>query len=190
MVNINNRKRSATCHLYSSCIVLPADKHEVAKALRIITALKVPFAVRSGGHNPNRGWASAGENAILIDMNRVCDVVLSQDKKTVEIGPGNRWQKVYETLHGSGVSVIGGRTGDVGIGGLILGGGFPSFSSEYGLACDNVRSFEVVLSDSSIVNASLTENPDLFWALKGGGCNFGMTLNSFLYHSIYHSLFF
>lgn len=108
-------------------------------------------------------------------MTRVCDVVLSQDKKTVEIGPGNRWGNVYEMLHGSGVSVIGGRIGDVGIGGLILGGGDPSFSSEYGMVCDNVRSFELVLSDSSIVNANLTENPDLFWALKGGACNFGMT---------------
>ena len=161
--------------MHPSCIILPADKYEVSKALRIITALNVPFAVRSGGHNPNRGWASAGENAILIDMTRVCDVVLSQDKKTIEIGPGNRWGNVYEMLHGSGVSVIGGRIGDVGIGGLILGGGYPSFSSEYGMVCDNVRSFELVLSDSSIVNANLTENPDLFWALKGGACNFGMT---------------
>ncbi|PKY01601.1 hypothetical protein P168DRAFT_321182 [Aspergillus campestris IBT 28561] len=130
-------------------------------APRIITTLKVPFAIRSGGHNPNRGWASAGENAILIDMNRICDVVLSQDKKTVEIGPGNRWQKVRVDPWGR----------------------VPSFSSEYGLACDNVRAFEVVLSDSSIVNASRTENPDLFWAFKGGGFNFGI-VTKFTYWTV------
>ena len=159
--------------MYPRCILQPSNANEVAQALKVLRKLKTPFAIRSGGHNPNRGWANAGGDAIVIDMNKICNVDLSEDKKTLTFGPGRRWKYVYEALHGTGVAVIGGRTGDVGIGGLILGGGLPSFSSEFGLVCDNVQSFEIVLADSSIVNASRTQNSDLFWALKGGGSNFG-----------------
>lgn len=67
--------------------------------------------------------------------------------------------------------------GDVGVGGLTLGGGLSFLSTQYGLACDNVVNYEVVLADASIVNANATSNPDLFWALKGGGNQFGKQIS-------------
>ena len=68
--------------------------------------------------------------------------------------------------------MIGGRIPSVGVGGLILGGGFFHFSGEYGLAADNVKNFEAVLADGRVVNANAQQHTDLFWALKGGGPNF------------------
>jgi hypothetical protein len=79
------------------------------------------------------------------------------------------------------VTVIGGRAPTVGVGGLILGGGYFHFSPEFGLAADNVKTFEVVLADGSIVQASACKNSDLFWALKGGGPNFGIVTSFELY---------
>ena len=142
--------------------------------MTIVQTFKVRFAIRSGGHQPCPGYGSVDGDAILIDMSRLNHVEVAADKKTISFGPGGTWKPIYEALEGTGRSVIGGRTGDVGIGGLILGGGLPSFSSEFGLVCDNVEEFEVVLSDGSIVAASPAQNDDLFWALKGGAANFGM----------------
>lgn len=102
-------------------------------------------------------------------------VELSEDRKTAKIGPGNSWYDVYRQLDPKGVSVVGGREAGVGVGGLTLGGGISYFSGRYGWACDNVRNYEVVLADGSIVNASPTSHPDLYWALRGGsGTNFGI----------------
>lgn len=145
-------------------------------ALKTIKFLKLKFATRSGGHSPNPGWSSIGEGGILLDLQKLNAISVSDDKKVASIGPGQRWGKVYETLDAYELSVIGGRIPQVGVGGLILGGGFFHFSGRYGLAADNVKNFEVVLADGSVVNANAGSNSDLFWALKGGGPNFGESL--------------
>jgi FAD/FMN-containing dehydrogenase len=168
--------RSGTSQLNPKCIFSPSAPSEVALSMKIITLTKSRFSIRSGGHNPNRGWSNTDARGLLIDLYRLNKVELSADKRTAKVGPGNRWLAVYQTLNGTGVTVLGGRTPDVGVGGVIIGGGIPSFSSEYGLVCDMVDNFEVVLADSRIVNANRDENPDLFWALKGGGANFGIYL--------------
>lgn len=146
--------------------------------MTIIRTFKARFAIRSGGHQPCPGYGSAGGDAVVIDMNRVCNVKISDDRSSIAFGPGKTWKHIYEYLADYDVSVIGGRTGDVGIGGLILGGGLPSFSSEYGLVCDNVLEYEIVLADSSVVRANKTDHKDLYWALKGGGANFGASIPS------------
>ena len=172
-VNVTVYSRSGTCHLRPKCILAPSSPHEVGKVLRVIRFLDCPFAIRSGGHNPNHGWASIDDRGVLIDLARLSTIEISRDLKTVKIGPGLRWLEVYKAFDGTGVKVLGGRTPDVGVGGLILGGGIPNFASEFGLVCDNVIEFEVVLADSTILTASAVRNQDLFWALKGGGANFG-----------------
>ena len=151
----------------------PSTSFEVAQILKIVALTNSQFSIRSGGHNPNRGWSNTDTNGLLIDLFRLDSIEISEDKQLAKVGPGNRWLPVYQAFSGTGVTVLGGRTPDVGVGGVLLGGGIPSFSSEYGMACDMVENFEVVLADSRIVNASPTENQDLFWALKGGGANFG-----------------
>ncbi|KAI0389234.1 hypothetical protein F5Y17DRAFT_449723 [Xylariaceae sp. FL0594] len=142
--------------------------------MQIVSHVGARFAIRSGGHNPNPRWASIGPEGVLIDLSKLDRIEVSEAKDSVIIGSGNRWVKVYEALEGSGRSVLGGRTPDVGVGGLLLGCGIPSFSSEYGLACDHVRRYTVVLGNGTVVEADKDVNADLWWALKGGGSNFGI----------------
>jgi FAD/FMN-containing dehydrogenase len=156
--------------------VLAENKNDISLTLKTINFLKIKFAIRSGGHSPNPGWSSISEPGILIDLQRLNEMSVSTDKKVATIGPGKRWGEVYEALDPHGLSVVGGRIPQVGVGGLILGGGFFHFSGKYGLAADNVKNFEVVLADGSIVDANVASNDDLFWALKGGGPNFGWFL--------------
>ncbi|KAH4090377.1 hypothetical protein HBH46_190940 [Parastagonospora nodorum] len=101
-------------------------------------------------------------------------VQLDQSAGIVSVGPGARWQKVYDALDPYQLSFQGGRNGKVGVAGFLLGGGIGFFSPERGWACDYVVNFEVVLSSGVIVNANSKSHPDLFAALKGGQNNFGV----------------
>jgi FAD/FMN-containing dehydrogenase len=155
-------------------VILPHNANDVSLTIKTIKFWKVKFAIRSGGHSPNPGWSSIGEPGMLVDLQLMDKISVSDDKKVASLGPGGNWGEVYEALDTHRVSVVGGRIPQVGVGGLILGGGLSHFSGKYGLAADNVKNFEIVLADGSIVDANATSNSDLFWALKGGGPNFGL----------------
>lgn len=100
---------------------------------------------------------------------------VAEDRKSVRLQPGVRWIEVSQKLDPMHLAVMGGRAADVGVPGLILGGGISYFSEKHGLACDNVLEFEVVLSSGKIVTASPSCRQDLYWALRGGGgSNFGV----------------
>lgn len=131
------------------------------------------FAVRSGGHTPFAGAANI-EAGITFDLQRMNQVTVAANRKTVDIGPGNRWGNVYSQLDAQGLATSGGRVATVGAGGLITGGGISFFSPRYGFVCDVVENFEVVLGTGQIVNANSRTNPDLWKALKGGSNNFGI----------------
>ncbi|KAI1347650.1 hypothetical protein F5Y01DRAFT_318523 [Xylaria sp. FL0043] len=165
---------SNTCWFDAQCIIQPESAQDVSKALAIITFFGTKFAVRSGGHNPNPGFAGVGKEGILIDMSSMTEVTLSKDGSVASLGPGNRFGEAAMALNSSNRAVHGGRNNQVGIGGYFLGGGLTYFNSMYGLGADNVANFEVVLANSSIVNANADSNPDLWWALKGGSANFGV----------------
>lgn len=155
------------------CIFKPASAAQVSVAVLISRLSQCPFAVKSGGHAAFAG-ASNIEGGITIALERIDDITVSKDKKTVAIGPGNLWFDVYSTLQPIGLSVVGGRVSGIGVGGLTTGGGISFFSSIYGWACDNVASYEVVTASGIIITASPTSYSDLFWALRGGGNNFGV----------------
>ncbi|KAL2190315.1 FAD linked oxidase-like protein [Thermothelomyces heterothallicus CBS 203.75] len=176
-----NATWSATTWQTPACAVLPDSAQGVATTLRTARFFGVPFAVRSGGHSPNPGHSSVASPGILIDLRRLDGIAVGPGAGTVTVGPGQRWGAVIEALDPHKVTVIGGRNPTVGVGGLILGGGYFHFSPQFGLAADNVKSFEVVLADGSIVKASACKNSDLFWALKGGGPNFGIVTSFELY---------
>jgi FAD/FMN-containing dehydrogenase len=97
------------------------NTQEVALALKIVTRLQAPFAVRSGGHSPNPGFGSV-ESGILIDQSSLNDIGLSPDHKVVSVGPGAKWEMIYEELEKHELTVVGGRAAGVGVGGLITGG--------------------------------------------------------------------
>ncbi|KAK4154503.1 hypothetical protein C8A00DRAFT_14367 [Chaetomidium leptoderma] len=135
----------------------------------------------SGGHSPNPTWSSVGSNGILLDLRRLDSIAVSSDGSVASVGSGARWGDVYAALDSHDAAVIGARLPTIGVGGSILGGGYHHLSNEFGLAADNAKNFEVVLSNGSLVNANSGEHSDLFWALKGGGPNFGVVTRYDLY---------
>ncbi|KAF1980216.1 FAD-binding domain-containing protein [Bimuria novae-zelandiae CBS 107.79] len=158
---------SQTCWKTLNCAVLAENNNDVSLTLKTI----------HGGHSPNPGWSSIDEPGILIDLQKLNQISVSDDRKVVSIGPGQRWGAVYEALDAYSVSVIGACIPSVGVGGSILRvllyqAYFFHFPGKYGLGADNVKNFEVVLADGSIVNANAHSNTDLLWALKGGSPNF------------------
>jgi hypothetical protein len=154
--------------------VTPKTTPDVGTVLKILTRQNAPFTVKSGGHVPFSGGSSI-ENGVTVDLVHINGVDVSADRKTVSVGPGNRWLNVTEKLDPLRLAVVGGRDQNVGVSGLLLGGGISFFSGIYGWACDNVRRYEVVLASGNVVYASPNENRDLYWALRGGGgLNYGI----------------
>ncbi|KAF1994526.1 FAD-binding domain-containing protein [Amniculicola lignicola CBS 123094] len=157
-----------------SCFVTPKSTKAVSTILKTLTQGNWPFTVKSGGHIPFAGGSNI-ENGVTVDLVHLNDIKIFPDRQTVSVGPGNRWINVTEVLDPLGIAVTGGRDMNVGVSGLILGGGISFFSGQYGWACDNVRGYEVVLASGRIIYASPSENDDLYWALRGGGSlNFGI----------------
>ncbi|KAF1954780.1 FAD-binding domain-containing protein [Byssothecium circinans] len=164
------------------CIFKPNSVLEVSVQVLISRLTQCPFAVKGGGHAAFAGSSSI-QGGITVSLEKLNQVSVSSDKKIASIGAGNRWLNVYQSLEKEGVSVVGGRVATVGVSGLTLGGGISFFSNRYGWACDNVQSYEVVTASGLIINVSATSYPDLYWALRGGGGNFGVVtkfnLNAF-----------
>lgn len=135
---------------------------------RPLTRYRSPFSVKGGGHSAFRG-ASNSDGGVTIDLFYLDDVELSPDRVSLSVGAGARWIDISEQLDPLGLAAVGGRTADVGIAGLILGGGISYFSGRYGWACDNVLAFEVMLVSGNAVAVTPDRNADLYWALRGGG---------------------
>lgn len=160
--------------VFPTCFVTPRSTSDVSIIMKTLISLEAAFTVKSGGHTAFAGGSNIN-NGVTIDLLYLTDIVVSDDSQTVSIGPGNRWIQVAETLDPLGLAVVGGRVSDVGVSGLILGGGISYFSGSHGWACDNVRNYEIVLASGDIINASPTTNQDLYFALRGGGgSNFGI----------------
>ncbi|KAK1757134.1 hypothetical protein QBC47DRAFT_459771 [Echria macrotheca] len=159
--------------IHPTCFITPNSTTDVSVILKTLTRLSAPFTVKSGGHT-----AFAGSNlvdGITIDLRLLTSITVSPDRRTVYVGAGNRWINISTALDPLGLAVVGGRVSDPGVGGLILGGGISYFSGRRGWACDNVRSYEIVLASGAIVTASPTSHRDLYWSLRGGaGTNFGI----------------
>ncbi|KAI9784387.1 MAG: hypothetical protein M1816_000858 [Peltula sp. TS41687] len=187
-LSLSTENWSETAWQKPICIVQPVDTSELQKAAQILTKQHVHFAIRSGGHSPSPLAANINDG-VLIDMSMFNRVYYDAANDVAMIGAGLKWKDVYNHLDPYNVTVVGGRVLDVGVGGLILGGGLSYLSDLYGLACDNVVNFEVVLANGSIVDANAESNQDLFWALKGGGNNFGIvttfTLSTYPIHQVW-----
>ncbi|KAL0943033.1 uncharacterized protein CTRU02_200919 [Colletotrichum truncatum] len=158
------------------CVFKPSKPSHVSVVVLLSRLTQCPFAAKSGGHAAMAG-ASNVEDGITISLTNMKEISLSADKKVVSVQPGNVWGDVFAELAKFDVSVIGGRLSNIGVGGLTTGGGISFFSNLYGWACDNVESFDVVIANGAIVRASPTHFSDLYWALRGGGNNFGLVVS-------------
>jgi FAD/FMN-containing dehydrogenase len=139
----------------------------------IIRAFGVPFSVRSGGHMPVPG-ANSVNGGVYISMGNIATQKLIHNNSIAQIGPGQPWGNVYNWLAPFGLAVAGGRYGQVGVGGFLLGGGLNYYVNQVGWSVCTISKYEVVLANSSIVEVSATSHSDLFFALKGGNNNFGI----------------
>lgn len=165
---------SRDCWLQPQCILQPSNTAQVQLIMEIITHTSARFAIRGRGNNPNRGWAGIGENGLLLDLSSLNKLELQDANSTMVVGAGNKWIDVYKQLEGTKRTILGARMPNVGVGGVLLGCGIPNFASEFGLACDYIRRMEVVLGNGSVVLVNEDLHADLWWALRGGGPNFGM----------------
>lgn len=165
---------SATCIRDPKCVFTPESADDVSEAVRVIGETRSPFAVIGGGHNTVEGAANI-DYGVLISMARLDTLELvEKDAMQVRIGTGNLWKDAYKFAKDHGYAINGGRYGQIGVGGLTLGGGIGLFSSMLGFTADSVMEFELVLANGDLVVANHETRSDLFWALKGGTNWFGI----------------
>jgi FAD/FMN-containing dehydrogenase len=151
---------------------------DVSDAVKLARTLNLEIAVRGGGHNVGgRGTIDGG---LMIDLAPMKGIHVDPAARTVRAQGGVLWKELNRETQLHGLATTGGVVGTTGIAGLTLGGGLGWLMPKYGLALDNLKSAEIVMADGSVRHASAAENPDLFWAIRGGGGNFGI-VTSFEY---------
>ena len=155
-------------------VLRPRTPQEVADALAFARRHRhVPLGLRSGGHGIS--GRSTNDGGIVIDVRGMNAIeVLDRQRRLVRIGPGATWKQVAAALDAYGWALGSGDYGGVGVGGLATAGGIGLLSRKYGLTIDHLRAVDLVLADGRAVRASRDENPDLFWAVRGAGANFGV----------------
>ena len=152
--------------------VRPTRPQDIQATLSFASSKHLPLAVRCGGHS-YAGYSSC-DGGIVLDMSGFRSVTIAANKGHARLGGGMLCGAVEIETAKNGVATVLGQCPSVGVGGYLLGGGVGPLMSKYGLGCDNVVAAELVLADGRMTRASEHENPDLYWAIRGGGGNFGI----------------
>jgi FAD/FMN-containing dehydrogenase len=145
---------------------------DVVAAVNFARERNLLVAVRGGGHSI--AGLSAGDGAFLIDLNPMRGVHVDPEQRVAHVQGGAVWADVDHESQAFGLATPGGVVSDTGVAGLTLGGGYGWLRRKHGLSCDNVLEAQVVGADGKVRTASAESNPDLFWAIRGGGGNFGI----------------
>jgi FAD binding domain/Berberine and berberine like len=149
-----------------------ADVSDVQDAVRAASENGILTAIRCGGHS--LAGFSTCDGGLVIDLSRMRQVTVDPEARRARIAGGCLLGSIDSATQKVGLVFPSGVVSHTGASGLILGGGTGWLTRRFGLSCDNVEGFTLVIADSSVVRANLKENPDLFWALRGGGGNFGV----------------
>ncbi|KAM6494399.1 FAD-binding domain containing protein [Amanita muscaria] len=166
---------SATCVLHPAYVVCPQIPSDIPQILHFARSHDPPLevAVKGGATNLFPGLSSC-DGGIIIDLARLNHVEVAEDKQTVAVGGGALWGDVYSEIEKHGIVVVGAGIWSVGVGGMLVGGGYSNLSGQYGLSIDNILEATVVLADGRIVTCNAAQEPDLFWAIRGAGNQFGI----------------
>jgi FAD/FMN-containing dehydrogenase len=157
-----------------------ADVADVIAAVHFGRKHSLKVSIRGGGHNA--GGLGVCDDGLVIDLSQIKYVHVDPAAGTVRVGGGCTWGDVDHATHAFGLAVPSGIVSTTGVGGLTLGGGMGHLTRKYGLTIDNLLAADIVLADGRFVVASANENSDLFWAIRGGGGNFGVA-TSFLFQA-------
>ncbi|MFF5988246.1 FAD-binding oxidoreductase [Prauserella flavalba] len=170
--------------LVAECVVV----EDVVAALAFARHHDLPIAVRAGGHSV--AGLSLCDDGLVLDVRGIADIEVDPRRRLARIGGGAIWAAVDRATQVHGLATTGGRVSTTGVAGLTLGGGSGWLERKHGLACDNLVAAELVTGDGRIVRASIDENPELLWALRGGGGNFGVvTALEFALHPVGPEIF-
>lgn len=143
---------------------------DVRTAIRTAQDRQQPLAVKATGH----GTLGTPDGGVLLDTSRMTNVLVDPDRRVARVGPGTRWQDVIAAAAPFGLAPVSGTAPSVGVTGYTLGGGLGWLSRKHGFAADNLLRAEIVTADGRLVTADAHRNADLFWAIRGGGGNFGI----------------
>ncbi|QUW83945.1 FAD-binding oxidoreductase [Streptomyces mirabilis] len=177
-VRPGDRRYDSVRHTYTrpgspGAVLLVRSAGDIAAALAHARATQVPLTARSGGHGIS--GRSTNDGGIVVDLSRLNAVeVLDSRSALVRAEAGARWGEVAAALAPYGLALSSGDTGDVGVGGLATAGGIGLMSRLHGLTIDHMSAAELVLADGSVVRTDVEHDPDLFWAVRGAGANFGV----------------
>jgi FAD/FMN-containing dehydrogenase len=164
-------------------LLQPTSAHDVAAAVRFAREHRLLVSIKGGGHNI-AGTAIAARG-LTLDMSRMRNVTVDPDARLAHVGPGCRLKDVDGATQEHGLATVLGFVSEVGVAGLTLGGGLGYLTRRFGWTVDNLEEVEIVTANGEIRIANRDKNPDLFWALRGGGGNFGVvTRFTFRLHEI------
>src|SRR6516225_9614486 len=156
---------------HPALIVRCASQEDIVRAVQFASAHSLLTAVKGGGHSLS--GQSTCEGGLMIDLSGMRGIQVDRDKRVARVQPGVLLAALDGQCQEAGLVTPLGTAADTGIAGLTLGGGQGRLMRKLGLSCDNVESFALVTADGKVRTVSATENPDLYWALRGGGGNFG-----------------
>jgi hypothetical protein len=166
-----------------SLIAQCTSPEDVAQVVRFAQSQGLTLAVRGAGHN-GAGLGTV-DDGVVIDLSPMREIEVHPEARTVRVGGGCTWAEVDRATGEHGLATPSGIISTTGVGGLTLGGGLGHLTRKFGLAIDNLLEAEVVLASGEVVTASADERPELFWALRGGGGNFGVvTAFTFRLHEV------
>jgi hypothetical protein len=172
--NYNNTRKvyNGMINKHPGMFAMCVDVADVMAAVNFGRENNLLIAIRGGGHNG--GGLGLCDEGLVIDLSGIKFVRVDTSNNTVRVGGGNLWGEVDHATHPFGLAVPAGIISTTGVGGLTLGGGVGHLSRKYGLTIDNVLEADMVLADGSFVTVNADQNSDLFWAIRGGGGNFGI----------------
>jgi FAD/FMN-containing dehydrogenase len=164
-------------------IVRPTGAEDVRVAIDFARKLELPVSIRGGGHSV--AGHSVGDGSVMVDLRLLREVSVDRQRRLVQVGGGCCWNDVDARTQSFDLAMPGGTFGDTGVAGLTLNGGIGHLLGAYGLTLDNLEAAEVVAADGRVVEVTANAEPELFWALRGGGGNFGVVTSfTFRLHEV------